>query len=250
MSAFVHLRASREQDLTSVAEAIYRKVWEHQKKGLLRLTDPLEGQAIRDGLSEVRRQLDRMTLSLQDETCKEVLPAWSWSVRDDRVDIARPSRLFVSYASKDSVYRDQLATHLAVLRRNGLVELWTDQVLVPGEEWDAAIKARLREADVIVCLVSSDFLASDYIVEVELELALERHERGVARVVPILIRPCEWECSPLAKFHALPAGKKPVSLFPNPDEAWVEVAHGLRRTVLALAARTLSPDVARLPGPR
>lgn len=97
-------------------------------------------------------------------------------------------RLF-SYSREDSDLRKELAKHLSSLRRQGVLEDWSDEQIRPGEEWSEEIERQLRQADLVLLLISPSFINSHYCYEVELPIAMERHEQGLARVVPIRIRP-------------------------------------------------------------
>lgn len=137
-------------------------------------------------------------------------------------------KVFISYSKKDIAYKGELETHLTALRREGLISSWSDCELLPGEDWDIRIKRELQEAHIILLLVSSDYLATDYIWTVELEQALIRHEKGEVDVVPIILRPCMWESAPFARLTALPHKGKPISNYREKDEAWTEICQQLR----------------------
>src|SRR5690348_17623516 len=111
--------------------------------------------------------------------------------------------LFVSYAHEDEALCTRLLTHLSQLRRSG-VDGWYDRRITGGSEWAGQIDEHLEAAQIILLLVSADFLASEYCFDVEMKRALERHDRGQARVVPVILRPCDWQHSPFAKLQALP----------------------------------------------
>ncbi|WP_437682868.1 pentapeptide repeat-containing protein [Sorangium sp. So ce131] len=147
---------------------------------------------------------------------------------------ARPIRLFFSYSHKDEALRDALETHLALLKREGLLQSWHDRRIAAGDAWAGQIDEHLHEADVILLLVSADFLASDYCFDREMRRALERHDAGEARVIPVILRQTDWHSAPFARLQALPNDGKPVTSWQNPDEAWTEVAKGIRRAVEAL----------------
>ena len=102
---------------------------------------------------------------------------------------------------------------------------------MPGKEWDATIKERLRSADIILLLISPDFIDSDYIWDTELKTAMQRHEQGTATVVPIILKPCQWQEMPFGKLQALPAGAKPVTDWPDQDRALNDVAAGIRKLI-------------------
>jgi internalin A len=137
--------------------------------------------------------------------------------------------VFISYSKEDKGYLNTLLTHLKPLAREGLIETWSDRDLRAGEEWDKTIKGQLLRADLILLLVSSDALATDYIWDTELKMAIARHEQGQARVVPIILRPCLWSVAPFAKLNALPNKGVPISKHDDPDEAWENIAQQIRK---------------------
>ena len=145
-----------------------------------------------------------------------------------------PVDLFYSYAHEDEKLRDELDGHLALLRRKGVIRPWHDRGIVPGQKWDETIDARLSTADLILLLVSMDFLNSDYIWGKELATAIARAERGDASVVPVLLRAVDIEGAPFAQLQGLPTDLRPVTSWPNRDEAWTDVAKGIRRAVEAI----------------
>ncbi len=113
------------------------------------------------------------------------------------MDTPQPSRIFISYSHKDDSYREALDTHLSLMKRQGVVDVWCDRRIVEGEEFDPEIAKNLERADIILLLVSADFIASDYCYEKEMERAMQRHDGGQ-------------------------------------DDAWADVAKGIRRAVEAL----------------
>jgi hypothetical protein len=148
-----------------------------------------------------------------------------------------PIRLFYSYSHVDEALRKKLENHLKLMERNGLIAGWQDRMIGAGDEWKGEINRSLEEAQVILLLVSDDFLASDYCWDVEAKRALERHERGEAKVIPIILRPCDWSGAPFSKLQGLPKDAKPVTTWSNADEAWTDVARGIKRVVEALRAK-------------
>src|SRR5437879_3717422 len=127
--------------------------------------------------------------------------------------------LFFSYAHEDEKLRDKLATHLSLLKRQGVISDWYDRDITAGTEWKGQIDSRLESARVILLLISSDFLASAYCYDVEMKRALERHEAGEARVIPIFLRPVDWKGAPFSKLNGLPTDTRPVTKWKNRDEA-------------------------------
>jgi hypothetical protein len=149
-----------------------------------------------------------------------------------------PLNLFVSYAHKDEDLRDQLATHLKLLERQGVISSWHDRKISPGTDWAKDIDENLRTADIVLLLISSDFLASDYCYDEELQQALANHKSGRTRVVPVVLRPCDWTSAPFGNLQALPiahgAGAKPVTIWDDRDEAFLAIAKGIRQVAQEL----------------
>jgi len=140
--------------------------------------------------------------------------------------------VFFSYSHKDEKMRDKLEKHLSILRRENVIAGWHDRKIMPGTEWKGQIDTQLEQSQIILLLVSAEFLHSDYCYDVELKRAIARHEAGDAHVIPIILRPCDWMKSPIGKLQALPRdGSKPVSDYATQDHAFSEVARGIRRVV-------------------
>lgn len=139
--------------------------------------------------------------------------------------------VFLSYAHEDESMKNELDKHLVMLKRSGKLKVWQDRQILAGQEWDQAILNELQTADIILLLVSVDFNASQYIWEKELSLAMQRHEAGTARIIPIILRPCEWSEMPYAKLQALPSGAQPVSTFEDPDVSFTDIARQIRGVV-------------------
>jgi len=143
-------------------------------------------------------------------------------------------RLFCSYSRKDESLRRELETHLSMLKRQSLVT-WYDGMLEPGSDWDTRIKQELDTADIIVLLVSPDFLASNYCYETEVARAIARHNAGTACVIPVLLRSTDIEGLELFKLNGYPKGLKPVVKWLDRDEAFVDVVKGIRQAVNKLS---------------
>src|SRR3954466_9528217 len=154
---------------------------------------------------------------------------------------AAPSSLFYSSSPGDGALRDELETALSLLRRQGVISGWHDRRVEPGTEWERQIDEHLESADVILLLVSADFLASDYCYDREMKRALERHGAGTARVIPVILRPCDWDTAPFWKLQALPRDGKAVTTWGNRDEAFADIARGIRHAVTSLAAGAPDP---------
>jgi len=120
---------------------------------------------------------------------------------------------------------------LSLSKRQGLLTLWYSHLVSPGTNKQQVIDTHLETADVILLLVSADFLASDYCYGIEMKRALERHQRGEAQVIPILIRQVDWKHAPFAHLRVLPTNAKPLALWTDRDVALAEVSENLRRVI-------------------
>jgi CheY-like chemotaxis protein len=167
---------------------------------------------------------------------------------------AAPVTLFYSYAHEDEGLRDELQGHLKILERRGLLAPWHDRKIVAGHDWSHEIDAHLRSAELVLLLISKDFIGSDYIMGTELAAAMRRHAAQQTVVVPIVVRAVDLDPEdavdmPFLKLQGLPAGLRPVTSWPNRDEAWTDVAKGLRATVKGIRERRAAPQFVHEPAP-
>ncbi len=153
--------------------------------------------------------------------------------------------VFFSYCHKDEALRDQLETHLAMLKRQGVISMWHDRRLVAGDNVDAGIAIELDRADIILMLVSPDFLASDYCYGVEVARALERYAAGEARVIPVILRPCDWQAAPFGKLLAAPTDGRPVTKWPDPDDAFLDITKAIRAAAIPKGGVVPTPNAQR-----
>lgn len=158
-------------------------------------------------------------------------------------------RVFYSYSHKDKELRDTLETHLALLKRRRVISGWHDRLITAGEEWAGQIDRRLMTADIILLLISANFLASKYCYDVEMKIAMRRHRAGEARVIPVILRPCDMTGAAFRKLQALPTGGRPVTTWKNKDEAFLDIANGIRLVAEEVRAKrgaattaTAAPD--------
>ena len=121
--------------------------------------------------------------------------------------------------------------HLAALQSEKLIDAWSDREILAGDDIDSEISEGLETCHLFLPLVSSAFLASGYIQEVEMSRALERRSAGDLRIIPLIIRPCDWKSTPLSKLMCLPRDGKAVSSWENRDEAYLDIVEGLRRVL-------------------
>lgn len=149
--------------------------------------------------------------------------------------------VFCCYACKDRLMLLELKTHLMPLQREGLITLWADVDIQAGMEWEKEIHLHLNTAQIILLLISPDFLASEYCYNIEMQRAIERHECGEARVIPIILRRASWQKTPLGKLQALPTGANPITQWHDQDEAFYDVAKGIQKAVEARIAESENP---------
>ncbi|CAA2159003.1 hypothetical protein MBRA_04244 [Methylobacterium brachiatum] len=142
-------------------------------------------------------------------------------------------RIFVSYSHRDAEARRRLGIHLAPLERDN-VRSWFDGDMDAGDKLDTGIARALRDAHVFVGLLSPDYLASNYCWKIEYRRAMNRRARGAMRVVAVVVRPCDWKSTPAAGFKLLPEDGRDVTRWRSADEAYLNVAQGIRRVVAAV----------------
>ncbi|EAO2686678.1 toll/interleukin-1 receptor domain-containing protein [Salmonella enterica] len=145
--------------------------------------------------------------------------------------------LVFSYSHADEALRNELEKHLSPLKRMGKITTWHDRCIIPGQEFENQIDLYFSQADIILLLISSDFIASDYCYQVEMTNALERHNRGEAVVIPVILRECDWHQLPFGRIMAATIDGKPITKFASHDDGYVQVAGAVSRTIANLEAK-------------
>ncbi|GAB4562797.1 MAG: hypothetical protein Tsb0020_11420 [Haliangiales bacterium] len=143
----------------------------------------------------------------------------------------RKRRLFYSYAQADEARRDRLELHLSLLEQQGLIASWHNRKVAPGQVIRDDVDHHLQRADIILLLISADFLASSYCGSSETQQAIKRHQAGDARVIPIILRSCDWHSAPFGSLQPLPKDGLPVSRWTDEDDAWADVAQAVRHLI-------------------
>src|SRR5579864_9669976 len=126
-----------------------------------------------------------------------------------------PITIFFCYAREDEALLNKLKTHLRPLQRQGLIDVWYDRNISAGTEWEQEINQHLNSAQIVLLLISPDFMDSEYCYSIEMKRALEREKNGTVRVVPVIVRHIEYEGAPFSHLQALPTGATPVT-----DRKW------------------------------
>ncbi|HEX8308152.1 MAG TPA: toll/interleukin-1 receptor domain-containing protein [Allosphingosinicella sp.] len=154
---------------------------------------------------------------------------------------------FISYTHADEGLKEQFVQHLAPLRREGLISVWHDRMLKPGDHLDEHIQSELASSDLVILLVSAAFLNSEYCYEEEMRRAFARQRSGSAKVVAVILRPCQWQNVPvgdgmtLSSFLAVPKDGKPVTKWPDADEAFDDAAGAIRELVIHGSSAAVRP---------
>jgi len=151
------------------------------------------------------------------------------------------AKLFFSYSHKDEELRNELETHLALLKRQGVISSWHDRRIIAGSDFDQTISSELESSQIILLLVSAYFLASDYCYEKEMTRAIEKHEDGSAVVIPVILHPCDWHSAPFGHLRATPTDGKPVSMYANQHEAFAIVAKDVREAAKSVPLPESAP---------
>ena len=154
------------------------------------------------------------------------------------------TQVFYAYATADARQRDQLEKQLKSLKQRGIVDGWFARAVGPGSGWRDEVSPKLEQSEIILLLVSRDFVSSDYAYSTELRAALERQRRGEARVIPVLLRPCNWKGLPYSTLAPLPADGEPVSRWSNADQAFEAIGASIA-TVIARRNGTAVPTTTR-----
>ena len=157
-----------------------------------------------------------------------------------------PVSIFISYASADQALQQQLVKHLSALQHQGVITTWYDRNIVAGTDRTQVIDQHITEASIILLLISADFLASDYYYSYEMQRALELHERGLALVIPVLLRPTDWKETPFAHLQSLPRGGKAITLSRNRDQAFLDVVKDIRVAIKHLQVLLTSQETISL----
>jgi DNA-binding response OmpR family regulator len=149
---------------------------------------------------------------------------------------SRALKVFFCYSHHDEKLRDRLDAQLSVLRHMNIIHSWHDRKITAGSDFNETIDKYLNSADLILLLVSPDFLNSDYCYRIEMKRALERHQRSEARVIPVILRPTDWEKTPFAHLQAVPRDAKAITLWPNRDQGFLDAAKRIRQAAEELSA--------------
>lgn len=142
-----------------------------------------------------------------------------------------PVKVFISYSHEDKQYKDSLIKYLSNMRRQGEISAWTDQDITGGSLWRNKISEGLQGAEIVLLLISPDFINSEYCYDIEMQAAMQRHKARLARVIPIYLRVTDVKGSPIEELQGFPSERRPVNKWDDKDEAWKDVVEGLRSSI-------------------
>jgi hypothetical protein len=198
---------------------------------------PINSKMLREAIGWKDITYDKVRKELIDEGfIKAAVGGPGGTVRLAKDPSKKALSVFVSYCHSDEHMKDQLVKHLSPLKRSGLISEWHDRKITGGENFGNVISSNLEAASIILLLVSIDFINSQYCYDIEMDAALKRHEEKQCLVVPIILRNCLWQQAPFAKLQALPKDARAVSSWPSPDDAYVNIAEGIKTAADKLIA--------------
>jgi hypothetical protein len=156
----------------------------------------------------------------------------------------QPYKVFIVYSREDANYLRELRGHLRPMEHAETLTVWCDREIDPGVKWEDAIIRNMDTADIILLMVSAAYYDSSYIHEKELKYAIERHSQGIATVIPVIVRPCNFKVDPIvSSLQVLPTYAKPVTEWPNRDSAWLDVIKGIEDKVKDLDKKGTNPEM-------
>ena len=159
----------------------------------------------------------------------------------------KPLRVFWSYSHRDEKLRDELHEHLAGLRRAGLINDWHDRKIDAGTVWKDEIDRHLGDADIVLLLISASFMHSEYCWCDEMAKALAQPDADEARMIPVILRPCDWLDTPIARLQAVPKDARPITQWADRDVAYVDITAAIRRAVRELMEVRAKPEPPHAP---
>jgi hypothetical protein len=152
-----------------------------------------------------------------------------------------PYEVFISYAHEDRALLMELKAHIRILQWLNLISTWHDSDISAGGDWEQHIMLHLNSAQIILLLVSADFMNSDFCYSIEMQQAIQRHDADQARVIPIILRPVYWRGAPFDKLQALPDQATPVTRWSTHDDAFENVVRGIVNAIEDLQRKSKGP---------
>jgi hypothetical protein len=221
-----------------MATAAQKKKFLTKLEAISKGGEPINSKMLREAIGWQDATYNKVRKELIDEgVIKAAVGGPGGTVRLLAKDPSKEAlSVFISYCHTDEHMKDQLVKHLSPLKRSGLISEWHDRKITGGENFGDEISSNLESASIILLLVSIDFINSQYCYDIEMDAALKRHEEKQCLVIPIILRNCLWQQAPFAKLQALPKDARAVSSWPSPDDAYVNIAEGIKTAADKLIA--------------
>jgi HEAT repeats/TIR domain/HEAT repeat len=159
---------------------------------------------------------------------------YNYEIAHNLVPPGKSIALYFSSAPSDADLQTQLANHLNLLERQEIITSWHHRQMLPGDERTQVINQQLNTADIILLLISADSIADHTCYDLEIQQAMARHQAGEARVIPILLRPVDWQGAPFSQLPVLPRNHQPVTSWSDRHAAFQEIAEGIREVAIDL----------------
>ena len=181
----------------------------------------------------VKKLLDGVDVpgALRYEGRDSLRPGSRYGLRGSEIT---PLSLFISYSHKDELFRDELRGALTAYERKGEIVAWDDTRIEAGQRWEPEILDNLKRADLVVMLLSDDFIRSDYCMLKEMKVAKRRDAEGKCAIIPVVVRACAFQKIELGQLQAIIPANKPVKQHRDRDAAWLEVTKQLDRVIVRL----------------
>jgi len=147
-----------------------------------------------------------------------------------------PLSIFIFYSQQDEAFKNELAMHLANLKQHGRIRAWQDRDIDIETEWDTEIQQQFEAAEIILLLITTHFLASDYYFDWGVRI-MQRYNERTARVIPIIVEPCYWQGTPFSMLQVVPKDTKPITTWSDQNEAFLNVVQGICRVIELLQTK-------------
>lgn len=153
--------------------------------------------------------------------------------------------IFIAYSQQDRDLMEQFKKQLSAAERIGLVDSWHDGEIEVGTDRELAAKKAMEKAEIVVLLLSANFFASEYLYEKEMTQALSLAEAGKATLIPVLLKECTWQLSPIAKLKILPENAIPITneYWKTTDRAFKQVVDQIIHTSNKIRKAQGSPEL-------
>ncbi len=151
-------------------------------------------------------------------------------MNESEVCMPEPIKTFCCYAREDKHLLEKLNAHLTILRREKLIHMWDDRDITAGTEREKEIHDHLNTDQMILLLISPSFMGCNDCYA-KMQHALERHRRGEARIIPIILRPVHWQQNSPDKLQSLPTDGRSVMDWDFEDKAFFDIVEGIRKVL-------------------